>query len=87
MPMVLPDPNPAFAGLPDLLGKQSLQLQRFAFRRPVERSGLGTSECVTASRSSSSNSSPIQIPQVCDIQTSHRGIVNLFVKTKDTDGL
>ena len=62
----------AFVGLSDLLWKQSIQLERFAFWCPVVGSGLSASERVTASRSSCSNHSPIEIAQVGDIETSHR---------------
>jgi hypothetical protein len=41
MSMVLPDTNPAFVGLPYLLRKQSIQLERLALRREVSWFWLG----------------------------------------------
>jgi hypothetical protein len=41
MPVLLADTNPALVGLPDLLGQQSIQQQRCAFRREVSWFWLG----------------------------------------------
>lgn len=72
MSVLITHTNPELFRLSYLLWKQSVQLEWLALWGPVQGSCLGTGQRITATCPSSSNVSPVQVSQVCDIQTSHR---------------